>query len=581
MGHVEALTKYVTHFVDQLAFSGVRQVVISPGSRSTPLALTFAEHSEVKHWVHLDERSAAFFALGIARQTKEPVALVCTSGTAAANYYPAVVEAYYSRVPLVVLTADRPHELRETGAPQAINQLQMYGYYVKFHADLALPEENNFIYARRQAARAVDQAVSGQPGPVHLNLPFREPLIPDFSLKGAWRGDTLPVPVPAAGKKQLDSQAVSDLLEQLGRSDKGLIVVGPQIDEELAEAVTDLAARLGVPVFADPLSQLRAGDHDKRHVIESYGALLKSPWVKETMKPDYILRFGAMPVSKTYLKWVQHHKDTVDHVVVDDEPGYREPAGLAVQYIWAEAVELCRQLAAELPEGNVQTTWLAEWQQMNTIAKTEMMKDPSAALNEGHAVAYLAEALPDQSTFFIGNSMPIRDVDSFFMSTPKRVTMMANRGANGIDGVISTALGTAAAGQKTTLLLGDISFFHDMNGLWMAKSQGLPLTIVVINNDGGGIFSYLPQSKDPKHFEELFGTPLGLDLKPAVEMYGGRHMCVQTWEEYRHAVAESASSQQLTVIEAMVSRDDHVDFHNTRWNDVHDAVIRWRENDEQ
>ncbi|MYL31301.1 2-succinyl-5-enolpyruvyl-6-hydroxy-3-cyclohexene-1-carboxylic-acid synthase [Halobacillus halophilus] len=581
MGHVEALTKYVTHFVDQLAFSGVRQVVISPGSRSTPLALTFAEHSEVKHWVHLDERSAAFFALGIAKQTNEPVALVCTSGTAAANYYPAVVEAYYSRVPLVVLTADRPHELRETGAPQAVNQLQMYGDYAKFHLDLALPEENNFMYARRQAARAAGEAVTGQPGPVHINLPFREPLIPDFSLEGAWRGDTLPVPVPSAGKKQLDSHTLHHLLEQLGRSDKGLIVVGPQTHEELAEAVTEFAARLGVPVFADPLSQLRAGDHDKRHVIESYGSLLKSSWVKENMKPDYILRFGAMPVSKTYLKWVQHHEDTVDHYVVDDEPGYREPAGLAVQYIWAEAVELCRQLAAELPEGNVQTTWLEEWQQMNTMAKTEMLKDPGEALNEGHAVAYLAEALPDQSTFFIGNSMPIRDVDSFFMSTPKRVTMMANRGANGIDGVISTALGTAAAGRKTTLLLGDISFFHDMNGLWMAKSQGLPLTIVVINNDGGGIFSYLPQSRDPKHFEELFGTPLGLDLKPAVEMYGGRHLRVQTWEEYRQALAESASSQQLMVIEAMVSRDDHVDFHNTRWNDVHDAVVRWRDDNGQ
>ncbi|WP_226580112.1 2-succinyl-5-enolpyruvyl-6-hydroxy-3-cyclohexene-1-carboxylic-acid synthase [Halobacillus litoralis] len=573
MGHTEALTKYVTHFVDQLAYSGVRHVVISPGSRSTPLALTFAEHSEVKHWVHLDERSAAFFALGMAKQEGTPVALVCTSGTAAANYYPAVVEAYYSRIPLIVLTADRPHELREVGAPQAINQIDMFGHYAKWHHDLALPEEDNYLYARRHAARAVEEALNNHKGPVHLNFPFREPLIPDFQLEGAWRGDERPIPLAVKGQPRLAHGDAKQLFERLAKKEKGLIVVGPQVDPSLAEAVTSLASRLGVPVFADPLSQLRTGVHDKRNIIENYGSLLKSQEIGREMVPEYILRFGAMPVSKTYLKWIQKYENRIDHYVVDDVIGYREPAGVTAGYIWADPVELCNSLAEYMPEGNVDTSWLQKWQEFNNLAKAKMLEGPEDSLNEGHAVMYLAEALPDDSTFFIGNSMPIRDVDSFFMSTPKRIKMIANRGANGIDGVVSTALGAAANGQKTTLLLGDISFFHDLNGLWMAKKKRIPLTIVVINNDGGGIFSYLPQAKNPKHFEELFGTPLDLDLALVVQMYEGEHERVHTWEEYRSALMKSSQNEHLTVIEVITSRDDHVDFHESKWAGVEKAVL--------
>lgn len=577
MGHVEALTKYITHFVDQLAFSGVGDVVISPGSRSTPLAMTFAEHSEVNHWVHLDERSAAFFALGMAKQEQRPVALVCTSGTAAANYYPAIVEAFYSRIPLIVLTADRPHELREVGAPQAIDQLNMFGSYAKWHQDLALPEENNHSYARRQAARAVEEAVTGHAGPVHLNFPLREPLIPDFTLEGAWRSDDPPVPRAQQGIPGLAEEEYKRLFERLAKMEKGLIVVGPQTDHGLAKAVSRLASRLGIPILADPLSQLRAGEHDKRNIIDGYDALLKAEMVQEHLAPDYILRFGAMPVSKAYLKWIQKYQKGMVHYVVDKHPGYREPAGINTHYIWSDPVKLCEVLSAYMPEDNLETSWLAQWQQMNLLCKNEMLTEPVESLNEGHAVVYLSEAIPDGSNLFVGNSMPIRDVDSFFMSTPKRIQIMANRGANGIDGVISTALGVAATGRKTTLLLGDVSFFHDLNGLWIAKSKGISLTIVVINNDGGGIFSYLPQSNHPDHFEELFGTPLGIDIAPAIEMYGGTHVRVSTWEDYKNALAKSSSSDGLNVIEIITSRKDHVLFHKERWKSVEDAVLHWRE----
>ncbi|MCA0984480.1 2-succinyl-5-enolpyruvyl-6-hydroxy-3-cyclohexene-1-carboxylic-acid synthase [Halobacillus yeomjeoni] len=572
MEHVETLTRYVTHFVDQLVYSGVEHVVISPGSRSTPLAMTFAEHNGIEHWVHLDERSAAFFALGMAKEQQKPVALVCTSGTAAANYYPAVVEAYYSRVPLLVLTADRPHELRGVGAPQAINQIQMFGNYVNWYQDLALPEPGLHMYARRQAARAVDESLAPHPAPVHLNLPFREPLVPDFSLPGLWREEGKVIPRSSKGINSLSAEQAESFIERCKPLKRGLIVVGPQMDENLADELTRLASRLGVPVLADPLSQLRTGDHDKRNIIENYDALLKSETIQEQAVPDYILRFGAMPISKAYLKWVQRNEDTVDHYIVDSHQSYREPAGIAAQFIETDPVEFCRQLSSQLPEGDDRNEWLSLWQGMNKTAKDEMLKEPEEPLNEGHAVVFLADALPERSNLFVGNSMPIRDVDSFFMATPKDVRVMANRGANGIDGVVSTALGSAISGRRTTLLLGDVSFFHDLNGLWMAKSKNIPLTIVVINNNGGGIFSYLPQVNHPDHFEELFGTPVNIDFAQTVGMYGGIHTKVDSWDAYRKALMESYTDEGLSVIEVVTNREDHVAFHKQKWKSVEEAI---------
>lgn len=574
MEHVESLTKYVTHFVDQLIYSGVEDVVISPGSRSTPLAMAFAEHPEIKQWVHLDERSAAFFALGIAKEQQKPVAILCTSGTAAANYYPAIVEAHYSRIPLLVLTADRPHELRDVGAPQAIDQTDMFSNYVNWYHDLAIPEPGMHVYARRQAARAVEEATSSHFGPVHLNLPFREPLVPDFGLKGLWRGDIKPVPQAEKGVSSLSDEQIYSLIKKFESYDRGVIVVGPQMDATFADQVTKLASRLGLPVLSDPLSQLRAGDHDKRNIIENYDALLKSSEIQERLKPDFVLRFGAMPVSKAYLKWVKKYESETEHFIVDSYHSYREPAGISAQFIWAEPENFCRQLYGELNEGDDRNEWLDLWQRMNKVAKDQMLKEPDESLDEGHAVVYLSEALPDHSNLFVGNSMPIRDVDSFFMATPKNVRVLANRGANGIDGVVSSAIGAAVSGRNTTLLLGDVSFFHDLNGLWMAKHKDITLTIVMINNNGGGIFSYLPQVDHPDHYEELFGTPVDLNFSHAIEMYGGTHHKVESWSAYRQALAESYENEGLSIIEVITNRSEHVSYHKAKWQSVEEAINR-------
>ncbi|UOQ94206.1 2-succinyl-5-enolpyruvyl-6-hydroxy-3-cyclohexene-1-carboxylic-acid synthase [Halobacillus shinanisalinarum] len=577
MTYTETLTKYMTHFVDQLIYSGIEDVVISPGSRSTPLAMTFSEHSEVAHWVHVDERSAAFFALGLAKEKQKSVALVCTSGTAAANYYPAIVEAYYSRVPLVVLTADRPHELRDVGAPQSIEQIEMYGGYVKWFHDLALAEEGLLPYVRKQAARAVEESQSNHSGPVHVNVPLREPLVPDFSLEGLWNEGAKPIPKPFRGLPQISEQQAAFFEELFLSGKKGLLVCGPNTNSNLASNVTNLAARAGLPILADPLSQLRAGDHDKRNIIENYDALLKSDKWKVNLQPDFIIRLGAMPVSKAYLQWIQKHGASIDHYVVDTYASYREPSGVTTQFIWCDSGKFCKKIYERIDEDHLENDWLGKWQKMNTLAKSHMLTEQDEELNEGHVVVHLSNAMPDESVLFVGNSMPIRDVDSFFMSTPKRIRILANRGANGIDGVVSTALGVAASGQPTTLLLGDLSFFHDLNGLLLTKMHNLPITIVVINNDGGGIFSYLPQVDQGAHFEELFGTPIGIDFKAVVEMYGGAHKRVHTWASYKRSLEESYQEDGLSVVEVMTNRKDHVPFHKAKWQGVAEALENWNE----
>ncbi|WP_431804428.1 2-succinyl-5-enolpyruvyl-6-hydroxy-3-cyclohexene-1-carboxylic-acid synthase [Halobacillus andaensis] len=575
MEHTAALTKYMTNFVDQLSYSGVQDVVISPGSRSTPLALTFREHGEFKYWINLDERSAAFFALGIAKEQQKPVALVCTSGTAAANYYPAIVEAYYSRVPLLVLTADRPHELRDVGAPQAIEQNHMFGGYVKWFHDLALPEDRLVPYVRKQALRAISESASGHPGPVHLNIPLREPLVPDFSIPGIWRNHTRPVPHYIQGNASLTKEQSAIFKELLWSGQKGLIVCGPQANQQLPDLIAKLASKAGLPVLADPLSQLRSGGHDKRNVIESYDALLRSDTFKELNKPDFIIRFGAMPVSKAYLQWIQMHGSDIEHFVIDEFSSYREPSGVPTAFIYADPVDFCRQLTGELGEDGKNSHWLEKWRGLNTEAKKIMLSSPDDTLNEGHAVVFLSEAIPEESVLFAGNSMPIREVDSFFTASPKNITMMANRGANGIDGVVSTALGTAASGRKTTLILGDLSFFHDLNGLLIAKQNKINITIIVINNDGGGIFSYLPQASQSHHFEELFGTPTGLDFQKVVSMYGGTHRVVKDWSAYKEALSLSYEEEGLSVVEVITDRNNQVTFHREKWNQVNELVETW------
>ncbi|KAA0543155.1 2-succinyl-5-enolpyruvyl-6-hydroxy-3-cyclohexene-1-carboxylic-acid synthase [Bacillus sp. BGMRC 2118] len=567
-----ALTEYLATFIDELVATGVKHAVISPGSRSTPLALLMAEHPTLQTWINIDERSAGFFALGIAKSLKEPVALLCTSGTAAANYFPAIVEATYSRVPLVVLTADRPHELREVGAPQAINQLDMYGSYSKWFVEMAIPENTPSLlnYAKTVAARAVATSMASPAGIVHVNFPLREPLVPNFD-HVVWNHDDTSKKVITKRIEKL-SESVTALMKEVSEYEKGIIVCGPHDQEGFPKAVTELASILGYPILADPLSQVRSGDHSKEHVVECYDAILRSSEAFNALKPDVVIRLGAMPVSKVLTQLIST-SDARYHIVVDEDLGFRDPTLKATHFLQHDEVIFCKEVAAGVGSNREEKGYLHEWLKANELARKILQSHVSDFNFEGDVVRRLSSTLKPSMSLFIGNSMPVRDIDSFYFTDDKHIRILANRGANGIDGIISTALGASVEGKRLVLLVGDITFYHDLNGLLASKLHNLPITIVVVNNNGGGIFSFLPQAKEEKHFELLFGTPMDLDFEKVVTMYGGHFKRVQSWSEYEDELIQSYESEQLTVIEVQTaSREENVKLHRNLWNEVTDEL---------
>src|SRR6266852_5395094 len=584
---------YVGAFVDELQRAGVRNVVICPGSRSTPLAMAFAAQAGIRIWMHVDERSAAYFGLGMAKRLRQPVALLCTSGTAAANFMPAVVEAKLTHVPLLVLTADRPHELRDNGAPQSIDQNRLYGTYVKWFVEVALPEATNTAlrYIRTIAARAAASAQAIPAGPVHLNFPFREPLtpepIPGPSLPPvaqrdhvAWQGRPNNAPYVEIREVPLGAPTATTigyLMDMVLGVRRGLIIIGPNDDPALVEPVVRLACHLGYPILADPLSQLRCGDHDQVMVLSSYDAFLRIDSFIESAQPELILRFGAMPASKPLLLYLKRYA-SCPLVIIDGHGGWEEPTQLASELIHANPAALCQSLLTALDqhdkseeiESSVSHEWLITWQEVDKVTRQTIQNviQDFNELFEGRVFTELARLLPDGTTLYAGNSMPVRDLDTFFWCSEHRIRIMGNRGASGIDGVVSSALGAragAAQNEPTVLVLGDLSFFHDLNGLLAARLYQLNLTVVLINNDGGGIFSFLPQGAYPEHFEQLFGTPTGLDFRLAVQMYGGQFQKVDTWEQFRKAVSRGLNTGGLHVIEVPTERTSNVNMHRQLW----------------
>jgi len=592
---------YVNAFIDELQRSGIHNVVICPGSRSTPLALAIAQHPALRIWMHVDERSAAFFGLGMAKRLGLPVALLCTSGTAAANFMPAIVEAKLSHVPLLVLTADRPPELRDCGAPQAIDQNRLYGTHVKWFVEVALPEATNealrYIRTLANHATALTQAVPA--GPVHLNFPFREPLTPEPHTNPpppaqqkwrdcfAWQGRLGNEPYIRVGDALPDfapRATLEYLREKVDDTPDGLIIVGPLDKPALIEPLIKLAQRLSYPILADPLSQLRCGPHDHSHIVATYDALLRCTAFMHNMPPRFILRFGAMPTSKALLLYLKHYHHC-PQAVIDGHGSWEEPTQLADMLIHVDPVAFCQDFLriVDYHVDHVDTSqdapspWLATWQQHDQLAREalRLKLQEFEPLFEGRVFSELANLLPDGTNLFAGNSMPVRDLDSFFWGTQYHIHILGNRGASGIDGVISTAIGVSAASDKdepTVLVIGDLSFFHDLNGLLAARLHQLNLTIVLVNNDGGGIFSFLPQAAYPEHFEQLFGTSTGLDFRLVVQMYGGQFRRIATWQEFRQAVTDSLTSGGLQVIEVPTERASNVEMHRQLWLAVEQEV---------
>jgi len=521
-------------FVAQLAAAGVRDALVCPGSRSTPLALALRAHPAIRVLVHLDERAAGYFALGLARASRQPVALLATSGTAVVNFAPAVAEARNGRVPLVVLTADRPPELRDRGANQTIDQVHLYGSHAKWFAELEVPGgagDDELAHVRWVAARAVATALELPAGPVQVNWPFREPLVPEGSLEPdsddvRGRIEIVPSAPPAPA-----AHDIADLRERLDRAERPLIVVGPLDDPVAARAIASLGAAVGAPILADALSNLRT---DRRlagaGVLARHDAILRSRAFRAAHAPDLVVRFGATPTSKTLSTWLRDVE--AEHIVIDPG-GWNEPLLRVDTFVRADPATLADALHPATRGAGRGRAWSDAWLAADAAADAAI-RDALASLAsrdepfEGAVFAELPDALPDGTVLYVGNSMPVRDLDAFLPPTDRSLRVLGNRGVSGIDGLVSSALGAAAAGVGPVVaVIGDLAFVHDMNALVAARLHALDLTLIVIDNDGGGIFSFLPQAATerpevglPEHYEQLFGTPHGVDVLAVARALG-------------------------------------------------------------
>lgn len=575
--HLYALTHWVAAIANGLAASGVHDVVVCPGSRSTPLALAVARHPHLRVWMHLDERSAGFFALGMARSRSAPVAVLCTSGTAVANLLPAVVEANLARVPLLLLTADRPPELRDNGAPQTIDQIGIFGRNVRWFVDLPAPHAPLVPFLRATLGRAIGAARSAPAGPVHLNLPFREPLVPDRALLASLLA-TPATPVQVApARRMLGGAELATLATSLVEYRRGLIIAGPDCPPDLGPLLVTLAHRLRFPILADPLSGVRYGRHVDDVVLGAYDAFLRDERFVAAYAPEVVLRFGAMPTSKPVLLYLQRHPQA-RQIVIDGGAGWREPTSLATEHLPVDEHWFCVALADALASSQREgpTLWLRAWLTAERLARETMAEHLLAqpAISEPGLFARLGEWLPAGATLFVGNSMPVRDCDSFLGPRALPLAVLGNRGANGIDGLVSTALGLAAGGATPLVMaLGDLSLLHDANGLLAARLHQLNATILLINNDGGGIFSFLPQASETDQFELLFGTPHGIDFAPLAALHGARYTLATDWTAAQAALQASLAGG-LHLIEIRTRRDQNVADHRAIWPLVSAALER-------
>ena len=548
-------------FVDELIRAGVRDVCIAPGSRSTPLTLAFAARPEVRITSHLDERSAAFFALGLGLATGRPAAVVCTSGTATANFYPAVIEAHESEVPLLVLTADRSHELRDSGANQTIDQVKLYGDHVLWSVDVAPPEQDPAAVLVRSlrtlANRAVAKASGSPAGPVHLNFPFRKPLEPTpvptdrTTLKEdeAARGDGAPFTRLAAAPRTPTPEQVGWLADIIREHPRGLIVCGPRLaDPALPDAVLQLARANGYPIVAEALSGLRYRPAEGVTRLTHYDTL------KYDLKPDVVLRFGDVPTSAALLLALDSWRPRV-MLQVRESGRWADDSHRLTDHLQVHETSLCLAVARALGDSladRASGDWLcAAREQEAKVAAGLSAQMAGAELFDGAVIADVAATMPDGGALFIGNSLTVRHFDQFGQGAGQCLDVYGNRGVAGIDGLVSTALGVAAAtpDRPLALVLGDLALYHDLNGLLAVHRSGVPITIVVVNNDGGAIFRRLPIKDFEPAFTDLFLTPHGLSFEGAAQLYGLAYHAPTTRADFRTTFADAVASRQPHLIE--------------------------------
>jgi 2-succinyl-5-enolpyruvyl-6-hydroxy-3-cyclohexene-1-carboxylate synthase len=511
-------------FVDELRRCGMTHAVTSPGSRNAPLVLTLAGQEGIEAISVLDERAAGFMALGLAKASGRPVAVTCTSGTAAANLHPAVVEAHEARVPLIVLTADRPPELRDVGAGQAIDQIHLYGTAAKWFVEVGNhePGRDSAIHHRALGCRAWWTAAGGRPGPVHLNFPLREPLAPapEELDPEPWQGrpDARPWVELREHSSAPDANDVQRLADRIATTPRGAIVCGPSA-EELTDPVTRLAAEAGWPILAEPTSGLRCGEHDRSHVVAHYDVLLRVESFLAEHRPKLVLRIGDTPTSKPLRQVLA----ASEQVLLDPHAAWHEPTRQAGLVLQAAAAPACDALAAalEMRTAEREPGWIESWRRADATVPEALAQAPDPF--EPKLLAGLEPQLPPGATLWVSSSMPIRDVEAYFPQSDKPIRFLANRGANGIDGVVASAAGAAiATGAPAWLVTGELALLHDLGGLLAAQRAGADLTIVCFDNGGGSIFDFLPvaEAADGEAYERHIATPAAVDLEKVAALAG-------------------------------------------------------------
>jgi 2-succinyl-5-enolpyruvyl-6-hydroxy-3-cyclohexene-1-carboxylate synthase len=588
-------------FVDELARCGMQAACTSPGSRSAPLALTLAHERRLRCYSHIDERCAGFFALGLAKASGLPVAVACTSGTAAAELLPGVIEAREARVPLLVLTADRPAELRENGAGQAIDQLKLFGAAAKWFVEVSVHEagEKQLRWMRTLACRAYWTALEGRPGAVHLNFPLREPLVEENPLPEDRSGREDGAPFVRRGSMPpSDPVGREELRELVSRARRGVVVAGRhERFTPLGVAAAAFAEARAWPLLADPLSGARRGGA----AIAHYDALLRDPDTASTWKPDLIVRVGDLPVSKPLRGWLAGLSG-VRQVSLDPEGAWQDPDSVVSDSLALEPAAALGELAATREDAaRGEEDWLSSWRSADERAAEAIdgVIGGAGELSEPRVAAELGVLLSADATLFVASSMPVRDVETFWPVRPDPPRVLCNRGANGIDGTVSAAFGAAAAGTgPVVLLIGDVALAYDIGGLLASTRLGLKLTIVLIDNDGGGIFDFLPlagssmaraphpsarttpvadaaslSGQDEDIYTRHIATPTGLDFEQAAALYGIEHETAHTAAELREALEHAlAPEARSTIVHVHSDRARNVALHRRVWSAVSAAI---------
>lgn len=558
-----------TLIVDELIRNGITYFCISPGSRSTPLTVQAARHPQARSLVCYDERGAGFHALGYARATGRPAALISTSGTAVANYFPAVVEAFQDRIPLLILSADRPPELRETGANQTIHQPGIFGDYTRWTFDIPCPDERISPSAVLTTVdQAVYQSLRSPKGPVHLNCMFREPLEPspdpvsDGYLQpvSKWMNHTLPFTNYSRTTHQPDENAVQSIVDILNHTERGLLVVGRLNSSVGVEAVKEFAGKLNWPVIADVLSGLRLGVRENLPIC--YNQLLFSEKFNRQMDVQTVLHLGSPLTAKHYLRYIERHPPA-NYIQVSDHSYRHDPAAVVTHRLESTYQLFCQQLRPLLSP-KINAAWrnllLKKSQSIRrlmdeTLMAQEIVSEPAVA-------RAISRTIPGGHGLFLASSLPVREMDWFADYWGASVKVAGNRGASGIDGTIATASGFARGlNRPVTLLTGDLAFLHDLNSLSQLKDLDRSLVIVLLNNDGGGIFNFLPIARFKAIFEPFFATPHGLNFAPAARLFGVEYHKPSSMKRFSKLYEQATKKKNHTIIEIKTNRDENYKLH--------------------